>query len=161
MSADQRRVVLRPYCPSDVDALIALFRDSVRRVAARDYSPEQLRAWAPDAIDRERWARRCAEHRTWVAEMDERPVGFIELEADGHIDMLYVDADHQREGIARALLETVEAAAREAGLARLFAEASLTAGGFFERQGFYVIATQTVHRADQDLANLRMEKALT
>ena len=161
MRADPGRIVLRPYRPSDVDALIALFRDSVRRVALRDYTPEQLRAWAPDAIDRERWVQRCAEHRTWVAEIDQSVVGFIELEAAGHIDMLYVDADHQLQGIARALLETAEAAARETRLVRLFAEASLTARGFFQRQGFVVIAAQTVRRADEDLANFRMEKALT
>lgn len=161
MRADSRRIVLRPYRPSDVDALIALFRDSVRRVALRDYTLEQLRAWAPDAIDREGWALRCAEHRSWVAEIDRRPVGFIELEADGHIDMLYVDADHQRQGIGRALLERVEAAARQAGLVRLFAEASLTARGFFERHEFRVIAAQTVRRVDQELANFRMEKART
>ena len=161
MRADSRRIVLRPYRPSDVDALIALFRDSVRRVALRDYTLEQLRAWAPDAIDREGWALRCAEHRSWVAEIDRRPVGFIELEADGHINMLYVDADHQRQGIGRALLERVEAAARQAGLVRLFAEASLTARGFFERHEFRAIAAQTVRRVDQELANFRMEKALT
>jgi putative acetyltransferase len=161
MRASPSRIVLRPYRSSDVDALIVLFRDSVRRVACCHYTPEQLRAWAPDAIDRESWARRCAEHRTWVAEIDERAVGFIELEADGDIDMLYVDADHQRQGIARALLETAEAAARETGFVRLFTEASLTARGFFEREGFCVVAAQTVWRADRTLANFRMEKPLT
>ena len=161
MRAAPRRIVLRPYRPSDVDALIALFRDSVRRVALRDYTPEQLRAWAPDAIDREGWARRCAEHRTWVAEIDQCLVGFLELEAGGNIDMLYVDADRQRQGIARVLLERVETPAREAGLVRLFGNASLTARGFFERQGFYLVAAQTVLRADQTLANFRMEKSLT
>jgi len=160
MRAEPRRIEIRRYRPSDVDALVALFRDSVRRVARSDYAPEQLQAWAPDAIDRERWAQRCAEHRTWVAEIDERPVGFIELAADGQIDMLYVDADHQRQGVARALLETAEVAARDAGLSRLSAEASRTARPFFERHGFRVVARQTVRRGDQELVNFRMETRL-
>jgi len=160
MRAKPRPIVVRCYRPSDVDALIALFRDSVRRVAVRDYTPGQLQAWAPDAIDRERWARRCAEHRVWVAEIDERPAGFIELAADGHIDMLYVDADHQRQGVARALLEAAEVAACDAGLSCLSAEGSLTAHGFFERQGFRVVARQTVRRGDQELVNFRMARRL-
>jgi putative acetyltransferase len=151
---------IRPYDPSDLDALIALFRDSVRRVASRDYSPEQVLAWAPDDMDRERWAARCAAKPTWVAERGGEPVGFTDLEPDGHIDMFYVHADHQGVGVASALLGRVESAARDAGIGRLFTEASKTARPFFERRGFRVIAAQTVRFNGQDFVNFRMEKWL-
>jgi hypothetical protein len=35
---------LRPYRPDDAPALLALFKDTIRRVNIRDYSPEQI--WA-------------------------------------------------------------------------------------------------------------------
>jgi putative acetyltransferase len=132
----------------------------VRKVSRKHYTPAQLRAGAPDEIDRERWARRRADNWTWAAEFDQRPVGFIDLGADGYVDMLYVHADHQGQGVARALLAAVEAMARRKAIARLFAEASVTARGFFERQGFRAIEAQTVRRADLDLVNFRMEKSL-
>jgi putative acetyltransferase len=160
MRVDPPGIVIRTYRPSDLDALIALFRDAVRKVSRKHYTPAQLRAWAPAEINRERWARRCADNWTWVAEFDQRPVGFIDLGADGHVDMLYVHADHQGQGVAHALLAAVEAMAHRQAIARLFAEASVTARGFFERHGFRAIEAQTVRRADLDLVNFRMEKSL-
>jgi putative acetyltransferase len=74
--------------------------------------------------------------------------------------MLYVHADHQGQGVAHALLAAVEAMAHRQAIARLFAEASVTARGFFERHGFRAIEAQTVRRADLDLVNFRMEKSL-
>ena len=71
-----------------------------------------------------------------VAEESQRPVGFAELEPDGHIDRVYVSADRQRRGIGRQLLAALIAEARRVGLARLFTEASITARPFFESQGF-------------------------
>jgi GNAT superfamily N-acetyltransferase len=70
-----------------------------------------------------------------VAEEAGRPVGFAELEPNGHIDRVYVSADHQRRGIGQQLLAAVMAEAQRAGIARLFTEASITARPFFEAQG--------------------------
>jgi len=152
---------VRPYASADLDALIVLFRDTVRTVARRDYSPEQLLAWAPDGADRGGWALRLAASSTWVAALDDRAVGFISLEPDGHIDMLYVHAALQRRGIAGALLEQLERAARARGLNRLFAEASITARPFFAHRGFHVIEAQTVALRGQELTNFRMGRRLS
>src|SRR4029079_728945 len=105
-------------------ALLVLFRDTIRRVNSRDYSPMQIAAWASDDIDQVAWFARFTERIVAVAEEAGRPVGFAELEADGHIDRVYVSADHQRRGIGRLLLDAGEAAARRLGNARLFTQAS-------------------------------------
>lgn len=39
-------VRIRPYAPDDLDATLDVFAASVRRIAARDYTPEQIAAWA-------------------------------------------------------------------------------------------------------------------
>ena len=44
-------ITLRPYRPNDAPALLALFRDTIRRVNSRDYSRAQIAAWASDDID--------------------------------------------------------------------------------------------------------------
>ncbi len=49
---------IRAYRAEDLDVLIDLFAGSVRQVASRDYSPTQIDAWAPVAVNREQWATR-------------------------------------------------------------------------------------------------------
>lgn len=153
---------IRRYRPDDLDAVIDIFQRAVRLTAAKDYSPAQIEAWAQ--VDRGRWAARRLDHPTWLALAGAQPAGFTDLEEagalGGHLDMLFVDPDHGGRGVARALVATVEAEARRAGLRRLFTEASITARPFFERQGFRLIADQEVERNGQRLRNFRLEKPL-
>ncbi|MBM3983402.1 MAG: GNAT family N-acetyltransferase [Planctomycetes bacterium] len=153
-------VTLRPYRPDDGPALLALFRDTIRRVNSRDYSPVQIAAWASDDIDTAGWCGRFAGRFVPVAEDDDRTVGFAELEPNGHIDRVYVSADHQGRGIGRALLAALVAEARRAGIARLFTEASITARPFFETNGFAVLAPQVVTCRGVEFVNYRMERRL-
>ena len=149
---------IRRYAPADLDAVIDIYRRAIRETACRDYDPAQIAAWA--RVDREAWSRRRLDRPTWIALQGAEAAGFTDLEANGHLDMMFVHPDHQRRGVATALLETAEAAGRQAGLSRIFTEASITARPFFERRGFRVIAAQTVALRGQALANFRMEKFL-
>jgi len=153
-------VTLRPYRPDDSPALLALFLDTIRRVNSRDYSPAQIAAWASDDIDTVAWSGRFSGRFVPVAEEASRPVGFAELEQDGHIGRVYVSADYQRRGIGRQLLAAVVAEARRVGLTRLFTEASITARPFFEAQGFAVLAPQVVTCRGAEFVNYRMERVL-
>lgn len=153
-------LAIRLYTPADRDTLIDLFRQSVRRIARRDYSDAQVLAWAPDVIDAARFAARREAKPTWIAACGEKVAGFTDLEPDGHIDMLFVHPDWVGCGVARELLRTVEISARESAMARLYTEASITAKPVFERYGFTVITPQTVTLNGQDLTNYRMEKLL-
>ena len=153
-------VHIRPYNEADLDVLIDLFVGSVRQVASRDYSPAQIEAWAPVAVNREHWATLLGSRPTYVAEARGQIVGFSDLEPDGHIDMLFVHADHQGKGVARALLDHILARAHEQGIDRLFTEASITARQFFERSGFEVIKSQDVELRGQTFRNYRMVKSL-
>ena len=152
---------MRPYRPDDAPALLGLFRDTIRRVNSRDYSPAQIAAWASDDIDTVAWAGRFTGRFVPVAEEGGRLVGFSDLEADGHIDRVFVSADHQGRGIGRQLLAAVVAEARRIGLARLFTEASITARPFFEAQGFAVLAPQVVTCRGAEFVNYRMERVLS
>ncbi|QTC90867.1 GNAT family N-acetyltransferase [Brevundimonas goettingensis] len=151
-------VHIRAYSEADLDALIDLFTGSVRQVASRDYSPAQIEAWAPLAVNREQWANRLGGRPTFVAEVAGEIVGFSDLEPDGHIDMLFVHADYQGRGVARALLDHIHAQATKRGIGRLFTEASITARPFFERNGFKLIEAQDVELRGETLRNYRMAK---
>src|SRR5262249_40970432 len=150
---------IRSYRSSDLDALINIFLRAIREVASKDYDAAQIKAWAQ--ADRDKWATRRSASPTWVALTEQEPIGFSDLEPGGHIDMMFVHPCHQGVGVATALLETVEAAARELGLSRLFTEASITARPFFEARGFRVVTPQRVAIRGVALLNYRMDKVVS
>jgi putative acetyltransferase len=153
-------ILIRAYEAADAAILVDLYRASVRSIAARDYTQSQIRAWAPDVIDPGTFGQRCESKSTWVAQIEDRIAGFSDLEPDGHVDMLFVHPDLQRRGVARALLQHVEKAARALNLRRLYAEASITARSTFKAMGFRVIVRQTVTIRGESMTNYRMEKLL-
>ena len=116
---------VRRYTAADAAATLRCFRRAVRGTASGDYEPAQIEAWA--AVDVDAWGRRRESVETWVAERDGRLVGFSDLDADGYIDMMFVDPDAVRTGVASALLERLVALAKFRGLAELTVHASITA----------------------------------
>lgn len=145
---------LRPFEVADSAAMIDLFYRSVHEAACEYYDADQLDAWAPKGMDACAWTKRCLSRATWLAFKGDQLAGFIEWEADGHIDLLYVHPDFQRCGIAHALYHRV----LDEKMPRLYVEASHAARGFFERFGFSVDEEQSVHRNGQVLTNFKMSK---
>jgi putative acetyltransferase len=154
-------LAVRYFATADLDAVLEVRHDSILNIAAQDYSADQVRIWADRKMTRESQLKRLLEATTtWVAELDQRVVGFTNLGSGGYLDCMYVHSSFQRRGVATALLQELEIAARQQRLDRLHSEVSITARPFFERRGFAVIAP---HRATLDGAeydNFLMEKML-
>lgn len=87
-------------------------------------------------------------------------VGFAEFETNGHIDCFYVHHDFQRVGIGSSLMSAIENDARTNKISRIFAEVSITAKPFFQRNGFVVIKEQCKLIRGVELTNFIMEKVL-
>lgn len=149
---------IRPYAAADLDGIVAVFLAAVRETASRDYTREQIDAWAQ--VDRELWAVRRLGRPTWVALVGQSLAGFTDLEPSGHLDMMYVHPAHQGRGGASSLLEYAEAAARTQGISRIFTEASITAQPFFLRRGFRAVGPNVVEVRGVRMNNFRMEKLL-
>ena len=137
--------------------------DTVRTVNRRDYSAEQVAAWAPEVPDREAWLARLVAPWTLVAEDGnlggDAITGFGQLRSDGRVDLLYVHADRQRRRIGSLLLERLVEIARCQAMPQLTVEASITARPFFERAGFETVAEQNVERRGVDFVNYLMGRA--
>ena len=150
----------RRQCPS---SLPILSLDPQRRqVALSDYTAAQVRAWAPDPRTAE-WAHGEASDGRLVlvaANADDRPVAYIDLEPNGHIDRVFCAPEAAGQGIASRLYDAVEAAAREQGIRSLFTEASELARRLFERKGFAVAERQDLVICGVAIHNFRMAKAL-
>jgi len=149
---------MRRWRPQDLDATIETFRRSVHELAAHDYTPEELQAWAPEAADYSEWERRMDVSHGWTFEINGKLSGFITTDTPGHIDLLYVHPDYQRMGVATALLELLVADAGTRGVHNLHTEASRTAKPFFEQAGFSLVRAQTVTRNGVALENFVMER---
>jgi putative acetyltransferase len=126
----------------DIPQISHLYYETVHRVNARDYSPEQIRAWAPQVYPDAFWQRRFQRYRVLVAEDGGAVVGFVELGRTGEIDCFYVHHAHQHRGIGSALMARVEREARSCANTCLLADVSLTAEPFFRRMGFHVVRRQ-------------------
>ena len=155
-------VTIRAYDPRDAADLADVFFRSVRQVALSDYTAAQVRAWAPEPRTAE-WAHGEASDGRLVlvaANADDRPVAYIDLEPNGHIDRVFCAPEAAGQGIASRLYDAVEAAAREQGIRSLFTEASELARRLFERKGFAVVERQDLVIRGVAIHNYRMAKAL-
>jgi hypothetical protein len=90
----------------------------------------------------------------------DRPIGFIDLEPNGHINRLFCAPEAAGRGIASRLYDAVEAAAREQGIRSLCTEASELARRLFEHKGFAVVERQDMVIRGVAIHNYRMAKDL-
>lgn len=147
-------MIVRRYQPCDCKEITEMFYDTVHTVNSKDYTKEQLSAWATGNVDMEQWNRSLQEHFSFVAVEDEIIVGFGDIDATGYLDRLYVHKDFQRKGIATALCEELEGAVYNT----ITTHASITAKPFFENRGYKVITEQQVNQQNVLLTNYIMEK---
>ena len=159
------KLIVRQWQETDFDATRKLFYETVHAINAKDYTPEQLNAWAPAATvsnetDREKIRYRFEQNQSHVVEYNDIIVGFGDLTPSGEVDHLHVHKDFQSQGIGSLLLRTMEDQARALGLKELTTEASITAKPFFEKHGFIVEKSQIVERRGQQFKNFVMSKKL-
>jgi putative acetyltransferase len=158
--------VIRKFQDPDADQIATLFYDTVHAVNARDYTPEQLDAWAPklSADERKEQVERLKlslrKHISYVADIAGQVVGFADITEDGYLDRMFVHKDHQGQGIASALLRVLECEVMKLGVTEVRTDASITAKPFFERHGYVTVQPQTVIVRGVSMVNFKMMKAL-
>ena len=144
---------LRPYCPTDCTVIAELFYQTVHTVNARDYTPQQLDAWASGQVDLEKWNKEYNESYTLVAVDDDVITGFGNIYSSGYLDMLYVHKDYQHRGIASEICSRLE---NHYNVNKITVHASITAKPFFEKRGYGVLHEQTVIRNGINIVNYVM-----
>jgi putative acetyltransferase len=152
-------VQIRRATPRDFDALGEVFHAAVHEGAGQ-YSPGQRAAWSPAPRRGESWHAHLGAQLVWLAEADGRPLGFMSLTPEGYLDLAYILAEAQGQGLFRRLYADLEDEARASGLVHLWTDASLHAKAPFEAVGFAVCYAETVSRSGETLKRFRMEKTL-
>ena len=149
-------MILRKFSKTDCAEVARLFYDAVHTVNAKDYSQEQLDAWATGEVNLEAWNKSFQAHHTVVAEIDGKIVGFGDMDETGYLDRLYVHKDYQRRGVATAICDALE---QNTKAAEFTTHASITARPFFEKRGYTVAREQQVERRGVWLTNFVMKKS--
>ena len=154
-------ITIRTYQKKDLDSIKELFYNTVHQVNQKDYSSEELIAWAPELDNKQiDWVKRINPINCFVALVDHDLVGFSTIDEKGFIDFLYVHHNFQRIGIASYLYTRMELEAEEDEIKELSTFASITARPFFEKMGFSVTKENIVDRGGQKLKNYLMKKLI-
>ena len=95
--------------------------------------------------------------KTYLAFQNEKLIGFVELELDGHIDCVYVHPNFHNQGVGSELLNFILKRAKELELKRLFIEASIVAKALFKKHGFVLIKGNKIKRGSVVLVNFTLE----
>jgi putative acetyltransferase len=165
MTIKRPPIVIREMRPEDAQAFLAVHHAAVRSIAAKDYPPAVIEAWAPmplneGAIERVR-ANPDNEYRV-IAEIGGRVVGIgaVVLQI-AELRACYVAPNLGRKGIGLALVKAIERAAREHGAAHLELDSSLTAEPFYQTAGYEAIErSEHILHNGQRMVCVRMRKKL-
>lgn len=162
--------LIRPFHGDDAPALAELTLAAILTIGAQAYSTHQILAWAARHPGAPRFVQSAAKGDIILVALSDEgmPAAYALLEREpehaGHIDMLYCHPDHAQKGFAAALLAAIDVKAREAGIGRLFTEASELSRPAFARAGFALLHRRdfTIPLGAQEIAmhNYAMEKVL-
>lgn len=151
---------IQRYKPSRAAEIADLFYRAVHAIDSSVYSEAQKEVWAPEPIDYDRWAERLEKTQPFIAVIEDRVVGFIELESDGQIDCMYTLPEFQGLGVASALYAHLVKEAHRQNIKRLRVDASAVASPFFAKRGFTLIRRNELLRQGVSISNFTMEKPL-
>lgn len=142
----------------DVGMITGLFRNTILTINAKDYPADQIEDWASWWSDLEKWREKIEDQYFIKALIGDDMVGFGSLAKDGYLDFMFTRQDYQRHGVAANLLKKIERKARQQGNEMIYSDVSLTAKGFFERNGYVVEKQQLKKSRYKSLVNFRMVK---
>ena len=144
----------------DVGMITQLFRDTIQNVNSKDYPADEIEDWSSWWTDHDKWQERIEEQYFIKAMIEDKMIGFGSLATDGYLDFIFTHKDYQRCGIAGNIIRKLESKAKEQGNNFIYSDVSITAKGFFERQGYIVEKQQFKKSKNKELINFRMTKSI-
>ena len=133
-------MLIRPFRVGDEPELLEVFLSAIHGIAAKDYTPEQVAAWA--SVTPAQWAGRMQGIAPFVVECDGKLIAYADVQQNGYIDHFYVSAPFARRGVGSMLMRRLHDEAAAKGMRVLTSEVSRTAQPFFHVWGFSIVQEQ-------------------
>jgi putative acetyltransferase len=132
-------MLIRAFRVGDEPDLHQVFLSAIHGIAVKDYTLEQVNAWAPKSVDPSLWAERMRGIAPFVVEHDGKPIAYADIQPSGYIDHFFVSALFARQGIGSKLMHRLHDEAATNGVHVLTSNVSRTAQPFFTRWGFSIV----------------------
>lgn len=147
---------LRNYISNDCIEISKLFFDTVHHINVKDYTKPQLDVWATGEVNIKLWNELFLQHYTLVACIDDKIVGFADMDNSGYLDKLYIHKDFQRQKIATTLVNALHQNAISKGIIKFNTYVSITSVPFFENLGYSIVKENIVVKNNIELKNYLM-----
>ncbi|WP_299780194.1 GNAT family N-acetyltransferase [uncultured Formosa sp.] len=135
-------ITIRQATADDLPEITALFRNTITAVNAKHYNEKQITIWASGANETDIWLERIANFYFIVAKNETEIVGFAYLKKGYYLDGLFVHKDYLRQGVASALLRTMESQVMVEEFPEIRSDISITALPFFENKYYDIVKKQ-------------------
>ena len=153
-------MLVRNFQIGDEAALHQVFISAIHGIAVKDYTLEQVEAWAPKNLDPVLWADRMRGIAPFVAELDGNIIAYADIQPNGYIDHCFVSAPFARQKVGSTLMRRIHEEATTKGIRKLTSDVSRTAQPFFRRWGFEVVEERQPVMRGVAIPNALMEKDL-
>ncbi|MGE5355761.1 MAG: GNAT family N-acetyltransferase [Deltaproteobacteria bacterium] len=144
----------------DIPEICLLFYETIQNINIKDYTIEEVNDWSSWHKDHDKWAQKILDQHFLLVREENKIVGFGSVSMEGYLDLLFVQKDFQRRGIATILINEIEAFTRSKNIDKLTSEVSITAAGFFLNSGFIIESRQKKKSRNLYLDNFMMSKKL-
>lgn len=151
---------LRLYRETDCMELIQLFYDTIQTINKKDYSNEQIDAWASNALNYSMFSKKFSENPTVIIEYSGEIIGFGVVTKQGLFDCLFVHKDWQRRGVGATIANNIETYTKSNNIDTITVYSSKTARPFFEKRGYKLIKEENFVIKNQSLTSYLMQKNL-
>lgn len=135
----------RDYEGSDSEKCKEIIRESTSKID-EEYTEEELKHLEQEIPDLVIGFAEDEEFEYYVAEKNNEIVGIAGYHPWGKISGIFVEPEHQKEGIAKQLIQKIEREAKKESKDKLNVSASLTTERFYGKLGY-----QTVKKKDSEI----------
>ena len=129
-------VSIEKYDVEMIPEMWDVYFTSIRMVCSKDYSKEQIEAWAPESFDLNLFREKMDRLNPFVAMLGRKVVGYTDLQEDGLIDHFFVHGEFQGKGAGTKLMEAVLNKGKS--YPKLYSHVSHTAKPLYLKHGFTV-----------------------
>ncbi|NTV23534.1 MAG: GNAT family N-acetyltransferase [Nanoarchaeota archaeon] len=144
-----------PFLPSEASQVSALIKTTLTKANSKDYPKEVLKHQI-EHYSEENILRSSKDKTILLAIEGKEIIGTASIK-DNWVSGVFVHPDHMSKGVGKALMERIEAIAKDNGFSTIKLGSSTTAQGFYRKLGYKEIKEIVDEKVGKVI---QMEKAL-